>query len=131
MAQRLKNLTLRLDAGDDVDSAGVDELTRQLRRELLQLDVESVDLARAGPPPSGTRAVDVAAVGTLVVTLFQSTGLLGAVVGAVQSWLSASGRRSVRLELDGDVIEVGGLSSVDQRRLIATWIARHGAVASP
>ena len=128
MAQQLRNLTLQLEADADADADRVDQLTRQLMRELRQLDVEAVDLARAGPPPPGARAVDVAAIGTLVVTLLQSTGVLGTIVGTVQAWLSATGRRSVRLELDGDVLEVTGLSSKDQRRLIERWLDRHTSV---
>jgi hypothetical protein len=43
----------------------------------------------------------------------------------VQSWLSSSGDRSVKLELDGDVLEVTGITRGDQRELIRTWIDRH------
>jgi hypothetical protein len=44
---------------------------------------------------------------------------------ALQSWLAGPRQRSVKLELEGDILEVTGMSSADQRRLIANWIARH------
>jgi hypothetical protein len=35
------------------------------------------------------------------------------------------GRRSVKLEIDGDVLEVTGITRRDQRELIQAWIDRH------
>jgi hypothetical protein len=96
----------------------------QLRRELLDLDVEAVELARAGEPPPGTRAVELAALGALVVTVAQSP-LLGPVVAAVRSWLAGAQQRSIKLELDGDVLELSGLSSKEQQRLVDEWLRRH------
>jgi hypothetical protein len=96
----------------------------QLRRELLDLDVEAVELPRAGEPPPGTRAVELAALGALVVTVGQSP-LFGPVLATVRSWLAGSQQRSVKLELDGDVLELTGLSSKEQQRLADEWLRRH------
>jgi hypothetical protein len=126
MAEPVARLELRVDAGPGADQEELEQLTLRLLRELAELDVESIELERAGPAPPGTRAVDVLALGTLVVTLIRSPELLSAVVGALQSWLAGSRQRSVKLQLDGDVLEVTGLSTADQRRLIASWIARQG-----
>jgi hypothetical protein len=68
--------------------------------------------------------VDLAALGTLVVTVAQSQ-LLASVVAAIQSWLSSSHRRSIKLELGGDVLELVGVSSAEQRRLTDEWLRRH------
>ena len=59
----------------------VAQATLQLRRELLDLDVEAVEMPRAGEPPPQSKAVDVAALGALVVNLADSQ-LLAAVVAA-------------------------------------------------
>jgi hypothetical protein len=32
----------------------------------------------------------------------------------------------VRIELDGDVLEVSGVSSEERQRLVDAWIERHG-----
>lgn len=67
--------------------------------------------------------MDVAALGALIVHLANSQ-LLGAVVAAVGSWLGGS-KRSIKLELDGDALELTGISSQEQRRLTDEWLARH------
>jgi hypothetical protein len=51
--------------------------------------------------------------------------VLVAVIGAVQSWLGSRKGRSVKLELDGDSIEVTGMSASDQRELIDAFVVRH------
>jgi hypothetical protein len=124
MEERLTALGIQVAIGPDDDAEQVAEATLGLRRELLDLDVEAVELPRVGEPPPGTRAVELAALGALVVTVAQSR-LLAPVVAAVQSWLASTHQRSVKLELDGDVLEVTGVSSRDQQRLIDEWLRRH------
>ena len=57
--------------------------------------------------------------------LAQSSGLLTKLIETVQSWISRGGERSVRLEIDDDVLEVTGITREDQRKLIQAWIDRH------
>ena len=110
--------------GADGDAEEIADAIFQLRRELLDLDVDAVEIPSAGEPPPGSKAVDVAALGALVVHLANSQ-LLGAVVTAIGSWLAGSSRRSIKLELDGDALELTGVSSKEQRRLTDEWLARH------
>jgi hypothetical protein len=124
MEERPTTLGVRVAVGPDADGEQVAEATLQLRRELLDLDVDSVELATGGAPPPGTRAVELAALGALVVTVAQSP-LLASVVAAVRSWLAGSPQRSIKLELGGDVLELTGLSSMEQRRLTDEWLRRH------
>jgi hypothetical protein len=124
MEDQPTRLGIGVAVGPDADAEDVAEATLQLRRELLDLDVNAVELPPAGEPPPGTRAVDLTAIGALVVTLTQSQ-LLTAVVAAVQSWLSRSPRRSIKLELGGDVLELTGVASDEQRRLTDEWLRRH------
>jgi hypothetical protein len=51
--------------------------------------------------------------------------MLTPVVAAVQAWLGGSRQRSVKLQLGGDVLELTGVSSKDQRRLVDEWLRRH------
>jgi hypothetical protein len=117
-------LGVQLAVGPDDDAEEVAEATLQLRRELLDLDVEAVELPSGGEPPPGTRAVELAALGALVVTAAKSQ-LLGPVVAAIRSWLAGAPQRTVKLELDGDVLELTGVSSKEQRRLTDEWLRRH------
>lgn len=124
MGERAATLEVNVVIGPGGDAEELVQATRQLRRELLDLDVDSVETPPAGEPPPGSRAVDVAALGALVVNMADSQ-LLAAVIGAVRSWLAGSSRRRIKLGLDGDVLELTGVSSKEQRRLTDEWLARH------
>ncbi len=115
---------------DGGDAERVASLTGFLRQELLQLDVQDVTALRVGEPPPGARAFDVAAVGGLLVTL-SSSAEVRAVISAVRNWLTRGEgvRRTVRLEIGGDVLELSEATVADQDRLIDMFIRRHGASA--
>ena len=117
-------LGVQVAVGRDGDAEEVAQATLQLRRELLDLDIEAAEVPGAGEPPPGSRAVDVATLGALVVNVADPQ-LLAAVVAAVRSWLAGSSRRSIKLQLGGDVLELTGVSSNEQRRLADEWLARH------
>ena len=119
-----EQLSLKVELGADTEASAEeqDELTRGLREELLELDIEGVERP-AGTAPEGARAGEVIALSTLLVTFGQ--GALGIVTSSIGRWVARRGGRSVTLELDGDRIELGGVSEEDQRRLIETFVARH------
>jgi hypothetical protein len=95
--------------------------TGELRQELARLDGVQVGTGR---PQS--RAIDVATLGQIVVTLSGVAGGLVPVVETVRRWLRArAASRKVRLEIDGDVLEVSGLESDAQQALIDRWLERH------
>ena len=112
---------------EGADAERLAALTGYLRAELLQLDVEDVTTSQAGEAPPGARVVGVAAVGALLVALGQSADGLRAVVSAISAWLRrAEGtRRTVRLELDGDALELSQASAADQERLIELFVSKH------
>ncbi len=113
-------------ADPEADAEELDVATANLSRELRELDVDGVERP-AEPAPEGARSAELAEIGALIVTLATTPAVLSSVLKTVEAWLSSRGRRSARLELDGDVIELSGLSSRDQRRLMDEWIARRGA----
>lgn len=119
---------LRLHLSEEgADAERLAMLTGYLRAELLQLDVEDVTALRAGEPPPGSRVFGVVTVGALLIALGQSVQGLRPVVSAVRDWLRRGGetRRTVRLELDGDALELSQASPADQERLIELFISRH------
>ena len=118
-------LDVQVGLGSEAEAEEVAEATLQLRRELLELDVEAVELVRVGEPPPGTRAVDLVALGALVVTVAHS-GLLNAVLAGMRSWLGGHPQRSIKLKLGEDVLELTGVSSEEQRRLTDAWLRRNG-----
>jgi hypothetical protein len=124
MEDQLATLGIQVALGPGADAEEVAGAAGQLRRELLDLDLDAVEPVRAGEPPPGTRAVDVAALGALVVTVAQSQ-VLSQVMAVVRSWLARSPQRSIKLEVGGDALELTGLSSREQQRLTAEWLRRH------
>jgi hypothetical protein len=124
-------LVLRV-SEDGADAERLDVLAGYLRAELVQLDVDHIARLPGGEPPPGTRGSSVATVGGLLVSLGQSAEALQAIVSAVVNWLHrAQGPdRKVRLELDGDVLELSRASASEQERLIELFVTRHGAGAA-
>ena len=125
MADGTATLDVHLGLDSGADARELDDLTAGLRRELLELDVDAVDRPEGGPAPEGARAVEVAALGALLVTLAKTPAVLGAVVNTVRAWLSRGQGRKVKITLGDDELEITGVSSEQQERLIGDWIARH------
>ena len=113
------------------DDARLDTLTRQVRDELRELDVRDVWQAPAGTvAPPGSRGVDAGAIGQIMVAMVGTQGLAG-LISTVLGWLGRGQQfaRTVRLELDGDVLELSGASSEEQDQLVALFLSKHsGAV---
>jgi tetratricopeptide (TPR) repeat protein len=124
MADTARELRVQIEPQEGADADELAGLAAQLRRELAGLDVQSVELERAGEVPEDAKAVDVLALGGLVVKL--GPVAVGVVARVVQGWLRRASARSVKLQLDGDVIELTGASSQDQERLISLMEAKHG-----
>jgi hypothetical protein len=124
---------LRLQISEEgADAERLAVLAGYLRAELLQLDVGDVT-AKVGEPPPGARAAGTSVVGALLVALGQSAEGLQSVVSVIRHWLDRSGgsRRTVRLELGGDVLELSQASAGDQARLIELFVSKHAAAAGP
>jgi hypothetical protein len=109
---------------EDVDPEQLDQLTQSLRRELLELDVDSVDQATAGPAPTGTRGLELAVIGALLVRAQASAELLAKVVGVVRGWLRDARRdtRTLRLTLNGQSIELTHATDAQQQQLVDQFI---------
>ena len=107
----------------DADPDALDALAGGLREELLALDVDDVDRARAGAPPPGARGLDVAALGALVVSLQASTALLDQVVGTIRGWLRRGGPgRSVEITVGDATIKLDGATDAQQERLVREFV---------
>lgn len=120
-------LTVDVGIDPDADASELDEVTRELRRELLELDVEDVERPASGPPPEGTRAVEAALLGTLLVSVGQEA--ITAVVRTLAGWLRRRPSRKVTLRIGDDEIELTDASEQQQAELVAAFLARNGATA--
>ena len=112
-------------AGDGLDDEALADCAAQLGDELAELDVDAVEPAGAGDAPPGAKGIELMALGALVVKLAGSRKLLGQLVDAVRDWISRNDADSVRMEIDGDVLEIKGASAADREALIDSWVSRH------
>ncbi|MGW6279862.1 hypothetical protein [Kribbella sp. NPDC055071] len=115
-------------AESGADAERVDQLTGYLRQELLELDVDDVKALPAGDPPPGSRAFEAAVVGGLIVTFAEAAQGVRSVVSSIRAWLargSGGAKRTIRLELDGDVLELSEVSATEQTRLIELFLTKH------
>jgi len=109
------------------DTAGDDDLAdaaSALQDELAELDVEAVLPATAGEAPAGSKGIELLALGGLLVKIGRSTRVLRDVVDAIRQWVGRTGA-SVKMAIDGDVLEIEGASSADMKQLIDVWVQRH------
>jgi hypothetical protein len=117
-------MTVGVQAGHDADPSDVAVATDNLRRELIEFDDVEVAPMPGGVAPPGSRGIDPATVGGLLVTVANSQ-LFGRIVSAIRTWLGAQPERSITLEIDGDSLVLTGVTSEDQIRLADEWFARH------
>lgn len=116
--------------GDDVEE--LERSALDLRREIGALDVDDVSPGPAETPPEGTRGIPVAAIGSLLVSLNPTAKVLLTVVTTVRGWLTHSGSdRTVKLKVGDDVLELTGVSSAAQDKLVDDWIRTHASDAPP
>jgi hypothetical protein len=93
---------LSLEGGD---AAELDELTRQLRAEVEALNVDSVEQVSAGEAPQGTKAVDLAAIGQMAITL--APAIVPPLFDLLKPWVERKpstpvkvGKRTAQIEYD-------------------------------
>jgi len=118
-------LSVELQAGLDTDAEELAQIANRLRAELLDLDVDTVRRPVQGEAPGDTKGADLLAAGQLVVGLVATPEVLASIIGTVRAWLGRNRARSVKLTLGGDALEVSGVSSAEQERLIDLWVSRH------
>jgi len=112
-------LRVHIDAGD-ADPEETDQLTRQFRTELLGLDVIDANLAADGPGPANAKG-DPVTIGTIVVTLANSTALVG-VCQLARGWVNRKRGRRVVVK-DGDrSLELAEASPEQQQQLIDAFL---------
>jgi hypothetical protein len=113
---------------DDVDAVELDDLAHALREEILQVDeVDSVEQAIEGEAPDGTKAVDVAAIGSLIVAAAPGVTALTSIITAVRSWFQRRADAAptppppLKLTINGNSIEIVADEEL-QKQLIAEFL---------
>jgi hypothetical protein len=115
-------MVLKIDE-EDADEQRRDDLARSLRDELLYLDVDDVRAVRDGEPPPGSRGIDVAQVGALVVSFDGAIHAVATVVATIRSWLgSTHAERSVELTVGDKTLKLSSASKEQQEQLIQEFM---------
>jgi hypothetical protein len=125
MSGEVGELAAVVDAGPEVDDEQAFDLAQRLRGELLELDLDAVEPLSAGAAPEGAKAIEALAIGGLLIKGVLNSSLLRSVVTVTTAWLGRQQARSVKLTLGGDTLELTGVSSEEQSRLVDQWIAHH------
>ncbi|EGD43786.1 hypothetical protein ACWZJV_04685 [Nocardioides sp. WG-D5] len=116
----------------DPDVERLEELSSVLRRELLDLGVDDVERASAGEAPAGTRGIDIAAIGVLIVAFQEPLVAVTAIVGAIRGWMSsARGAHAVELTIGDQTLKIDSASREQQDRLIDEFVAALHASGEP
>ncbi len=87
-------ISLSLDDGDQTE---LDELTFQLRSEIEQLRIDSIDKISAGKVPEGTKAADWIIIGNLVVSLAPT--IIPPLFGLLKSWVERKPSIPVKIRI--------------------------------
>ena len=124
MPEELIQLRLQV-AEAGLDSEELADRATALVGELSQLDVDDISPVTEGEAPPGSKGLELATIGAMIVTLVRSREKLAEVVATVRDWLGRGGGGNVRLEIDGDVLEVSDVSAAERKKLIDTWVQRH------
>lgn len=98
----------------DATDEELDRMTRHLLSELRELNVESAELTKGGPAPSGSKG-DPIAIGSIALELMPA--VLPSVIGLVQSWMTRGQGRTVKFK--GKGIEFEGSPEELQKLLIS------------
>lgn len=112
---------------DDADPAELDRLTRALRQEILGVDdVDTVSAATTGPAPDGTRGIDAAAIGALVVGVAPTLQALAKIVDVLRGFVSrprGAAQQTLKLTVNGEVLELTP-TAAQQQALVEAFLKR-------
>ncbi|WP_182872952.1 effector-associated constant component EACC1 [Microbispora sp. H10670] len=117
-------LKVSLDAGSEADEIEIERLSRNLRGELLDLDVDDV---RHLPDsaPANAKAGDGAIWTTLLVTLSASGGVITTIIAAINGWLSRRQEPvTVTVQFGDNSITLPNATDEERRLLLDAFIAQ-------
>jgi hypothetical protein len=117
-----------------LDEEGLDDTVSQLRLELLDygsegsggsggsvgVEADAVD----GEPPPGARAVDVLAIGALVVAVTGGLKAVREVLDVIDGWRQRNRTATVRVRLGDNELELSAATEQTQAELVREFLAR-------
>ena len=120
MSEDIK-ITLKIIGECQEDSELMDNYSRRLREELLELDVDSVEPSSITAAPKGSKGLGLESVGEMILSMAPLEYTVSSVVGAVKSFAGRN-QCNVRVDIGSSSIEVQGTSDDEQRKLVDAFI---------
>jgi hypothetical protein len=121
----LRTVTVVLHPDPESSPDETDRMSRQLRSQLRDLDVEAVDRIDQDEAPEGAKG-DPSTWMAMLVTLSSAGGIFTSVIGVLGNWLSShTGTHRVSITIDGDSIELDRATIDERRELIDAFVSRH------
>ncbi len=118
------NLFVDVSAHSDLERDEIDQMTRDLRLELLEIDVTSAELVHGGSAPDGTKTAEVITLGTVAVAVLPS--VLPKLVEFLQAWTTRSESRKVKIKSGSIEVEIPpSLPAEELKRYIDALVTGH------
>jgi hypothetical protein len=123
--QETRQVVLRLSTIGEVAEDERETITRRLRRELLDLDVDSVTSLPSADLPPNAKA-DPFTVGALLLSLTASGGIITTLIAAINDWLGRHQDVShISVTIEGDTLEIDRATASQRREIMQAYIDRH------
>jgi hypothetical protein len=121
----LHTIKLSVQFSEECDSEEFEAASRDLYRELLEIDLENVEYLAAQDIPSGAKAGDVVSWGTIILTLIASGGVVTTLLSVLNTWLQGHNNSKILLESQGEKIEISGKLNKKKYEIIKEWLKAH------
>ncbi|WP_170225496.1 hypothetical protein [Pseudonocardia cypriaca] len=119
---------MSVDFIEDVDDVEADELTDNLRAELLNLDVDYiVRPRRSESAPAGAKSADLMTVGLLTASVAQP--VIAALLLTARTWLKNRPAKTIRIKIGDDEIEIDQASRADRMSALRIFADKHGGAS--
>jgi hypothetical protein len=121
MSEASSSLSVHFTLPNDQTDEEKEEAIYQLRQELLETDVKSVETLAGPSAPPGAKGLPPG-LDTLLVTLAGSGSILGTVINAVSSW-SREKKGAVTIKYNGNEFTFSNPTAEEQHQLVKACLA--------
>jgi Effector Associated Constant Component 1 len=115
-----RSLELDLIPVGNLVAVALDRQTTDLLRELQVIPGVRAERARAEAPVDA-KALDVATLGSILVSLGGAGGAVTALVGVLRGWVTRQAGRKLRVRIGDRELEITGADRDEERALIALF----------
>lgn len=116
-------LILDIDAGPEADYLELEQLTFQLQKELMELEVESVDFVTT-KAPEHTKPIEYITLGELIIAI-ASSRVLVEVIKLLRDIVKRYDEATIKVKIGSDEMTIKGELSKTQIELLHQFIKRH------